>query len=292
MNHRSRAFTLIELLVVVAIIALLIGLLLPALAKAQKNARTVKDSTQVSQVHKTFLIYANDHGGRLPLPGLINRLPSPFHQNQNVPGQGPEDFTKNNSRSLYSSLIAQEFFNTDIVIGPTEVNPTVQEYRNYNFDSYNPSGDMYWDLNFNAHIANGPCHTSYAHMAMVGERKKTKWRNTQAATDPVLSTRGTRAGEFSANSNEYKLSPTIQLHGPNKEWYGNVCFNDNHVEYINHFFPSGYEPINGTEQLKDNMFKAEFTDYGTQQSSADAFTVLCNVSGPTFCLALYDKLLN
>jgi prepilin-type N-terminal cleavage/methylation domain-containing protein len=292
MSHRSRAFTLIELLVVVAIIALLIGLLLPALAKAQKNAKTVKDSTQVSQIHKSFLIYANDHGGRLPTPGLINRGPSPFHGNQQVPGQGPESYNLNTSRALYSSMVAQEFFNTDIVIGPTEVNPTVQEFRNYNFDAYAPSDDKYWDTNFNAHIQNGPCNTSYAHMAMVGERKKTKWRNTQSAIDPIISTRGTRNGEFSASSNEYRLSPTLQLHGPNKEWYGNVCFSDNHVEYINHFFPGGYEPLNGTEPEKDNMFKAEFTDYGPQQRSADAFNVLCTVAGPQFCLALYDRLLD
>ena len=72
MKHK-RAFTLIELLVVVAIIALLIGLLLPALAKAQRNAKTMRDSAQINQIHKSFLIFAQSHKSRLPIPGIINR---------------------------------------------------------------------------------------------------------------------------------------------------------------------------------------------------------------------------
>ncbi|MHC4909924.1 MAG: type II secretion system protein, partial [Planctomycetota bacterium] len=86
---RKRGFTLIELLVVIAIIALLIGLLLPALAKAQRNAKSMKDQAQIKQIHQTFLVFAADNKGRLPLPGLIDRLPDQY-TGLNVPGVGPE----------------------------------------------------------------------------------------------------------------------------------------------------------------------------------------------------------
>ncbi|MBI1304171.1 MAG: prepilin-type N-terminal cleavage/methylation domain-containing protein, partial [Phycisphaera sp.] len=63
----TRGFTLVELLVVVAIISLLIGLLLPALGRAQRAAKSLNDSANISQVHKGFLTYANsDPKGRLP----------------------------------------------------------------------------------------------------------------------------------------------------------------------------------------------------------------------------------
>ena len=89
---KKRAFTLVELLVVVAIIALLVGLLLPALAKAQQTAKTVKDSNQIKQVHTAMVGKANEtKGGKLPTPGMINRL---AYNGQPVPGAGDEAPTR------------------------------------------------------------------------------------------------------------------------------------------------------------------------------------------------------
>lgn len=58
-NH----FTLIELLVVISIIALLIGILLPALAAARKSAQNVKDQTQLKQMGIAMEVYLNTYKG-------------------------------------------------------------------------------------------------------------------------------------------------------------------------------------------------------------------------------------
>jgi prepilin-type N-terminal cleavage/methylation domain-containing protein/prepilin-type processing-associated H-X9-DG protein len=65
------AFTLVELLVVMGIIGILVGLLLPAISGARRQARLVQCSSNLRTLAGACLMHAQEHRGFLPLAGTI-----------------------------------------------------------------------------------------------------------------------------------------------------------------------------------------------------------------------------
>lgn len=248
----KRGFTLIELLVVMAIIALLIGLLLPALAKARAQAKLLKDGTQIKQIHAAWVTFSNDFDGAFPTPGLIDRRKVDIGNGlEDIPGRGPEDEGANNTAYVHSAVIMQNYYTPEIVVGPTEPNGNVFVKDDYNWEKYDitPDEDRYWDTTMKCKLQT-ESNVSYASLPLVGRRKSNQWRATFDSKFAILGNRGIKDGQIRESDITY------EIHGGRKQWNGNVCYNDNHVDVHATFVPEGVEyQDQDRESRADNLFK-------------------------------------
>lgn len=282
--RRNRGFTLIELLVVMAIIALLVGLLLPALNSARRQARLIKDGTQIQQIHKAWVSYSVEAKGSLPTPGLIDRLAVGGVE---VPGRGAEDVVQNNTANLHSVMIAQNFYDPQILIGPTEISGSVGQKEDYNYELYSIVDDQYWDPSFQADMR-GICNTSYMSMPIAGQRKAQNWRDGLSSSFPLLSNRGLPDENY-----EIEESTVYLLHGGRRQWVGNVCFSDNHISVESNYTPTNvnYQDENGVS-IPDHIFVNSTGDDLSDGSGYDAFLAITTEieEDETLCVTYDDGL--
>jgi len=216
-----RGISRLEIIVLHLCLVMLLATTLPVLSAfgtAEGPSRLLtRNATHLKTIDQAMLLFAADHHGLRPMPGLIDRKEDPYTGRQQV-GLGLEDVSKNTTANLYAALIAMKYLRPSTLISPFERNPKVTECTSYDDDAYDPAADVYWDPMFVADLETGS-NVSYAHMPLFGLRKKTMWRDTSPQPVALLGSRGPADGiatgdSFSCPQNGRWLGTAVM--GPGK----------------------------------------------------------------------------
>lgn len=225
-NHKT--FTLIELLTVIAIIAILAGLLLPAVARARATAQKTACSNNMGQLGKAEIMFSNDN------------------RNKTVPAEG---HTKkyNYIYSLWDIVgESEKIFLCPVDVNETELK-TVLAKKDTNEDlrmSYLVNGEP-GGKDYGTHWSSNDDETDYSKMVK-------RWLNISAIENPAskisLAERSTTDAKFSIG---YVSTKTFNWDGDGEKAEADGFNIVAHGNTANYLFMDGHVENHNTEVISE-----------------------------------------
>ena len=222
----KRGFTLIELLVVIAIIAILAAMLLPALARAQAQAKRIKCVSNQRQIGLAFKMYADDFGDKYPLTdgwaATGGQRPARPYVTGNATDYGGGEWETNRPLNRYAA------------------NPQVFHCPADKGDALNPVPESGWEGWGNSYL------TQWAgdfgrDKGITGSAGKI-WMRTEPITGAIIGRKPANKilqGDWPWHANRVITDPRSEWHNIRGKRSEAMLFGDGHVEFYK--FPADAE---------------------------------------------------